>query len=298
MKRKYKNIKIPYSYYDKVKGWCYYVYNNKYYNNIYDAVKDYLGCELTYHFLYNNKLIRVHDLEKISEYILLKGNFSIPDEYKYEYSLIEYQELNWLYKNINKYEFKAYYYQKPSLKYLLEEPISCYLGYKYYKLYKNCNYPKKVYSKFLKTEVFVYKGHIYYTINDILELNYYYEFNNPLDSGYQLHEHEFNFVINEVFHYFNEFKINKKQEQFYSKQELVFLDKLVKKLKDDKFDNSILKIKDSYEEWKYLHDNHKYFKLLIYNIKDYFSNKKKNKEILKMYKKQLDNNKIKTDKMK
>ena len=285
MKRKYKNIKIPYSYYDKVKGCCYYVYNNKYYNNIYDAVKDYLDYKLTYHFIYNNILIEVYDLGQVCEYILLKGGFSIPNKYKHEYSLIEYQELNWLYKNINKIAFNEYYYQKPSLKYLLEEPISCYLKYKYYKLYKNCNYPKKVYSKFLKKEVFVYKGYIYYTIINILELNYYYEFNKPLDSGYQVHEHEFNLVINEVFYSLNEFKIDKEQEQFYSKQELIFLDKLVKKLKDDKFDSSILKRKDSYEEWKYLHDNHKYFKLLIYNIKNYFSNKKKNKEILKMYKK-------------
>lgn len=285
MKRKYKNIKIPYSYYDKVKGCYYYVYNNKYYNNIYDAVKDYLDYKLTYHFIYNNILIEVYDLGQVCEYILLKGSFSIPDKYKHEYSLIEYQELNWLYKNINKIVFNEYYYQKPSLKYLLEEPISCYLKYKYYKLYKNCNYPKKVYSKFLKKEVFVYKGYIYYTIDDILELNYYYEFNKPLNSGYQVHEHEFNLVINEVFYSLNEFKIDKEQEQFYSKQELIFLDKLVKKLKDDKFDSSILKRKDSYEEWKYLHDNHKYFKLLIYNIKNYFSNKKKNREILKMYKK-------------
>lgn len=231
MKRKYKNIKIPYSYYDKVKGCCYYVYNNKYYNNIYDAVKDYLGCELTYHFLYNNKLIEVYDLGQVCEYILLKGSFSIPDEYKHEYSLIEYQELNRLYKNINNFKFKEYYYQRPDLKYLLEEPIPCYLKHKYHKLYKDYNYPRKVYSKFLKKEIFVYKGYIYYTINDILELNYYYEFNKPLISGYQAHEHEFNLVIKAVLNSFKEFKIYKNQEKFYSKQELIFLNKLINKLK-------------------------------------------------------------------
>ena len=229
--KRYKNIKIPYFYYKKIKGCCYFVYNNKYYNSIYDAAKDYLGYELTYHFLYNNELIEVHDLEQICEYILLKGSFSIPDKYKQEYSLIEYQELNRLYKNINNFKFKEYYYQRPDLKYLLEEPISCYLKHKYHKLYKDYNYPRKVYSKFLKKEIFVYKGYIYYTINDILELNYYYEFNKPLISGYQAHEHEFNLVIKAVLNSFKEFKIYKNQEKFYSKQELIFLNKLINKLK-------------------------------------------------------------------
>ena len=88
-----------------------------------------------------------------------------------------------------------------------------------------------------------------------------------------------------IFKVSSKFKIHVSQREFYSEQELIFLEKLSKKLKAMKF-QSIEQQYDNIEwqEYNYLKDNKKYLSLLIHNIKYYNKEKKYKKEVLRSHK--------------
>lgn len=180
-----------------------------------------------------------------------------------------------------------------NFKYILKYPKD-YLVSLEFKKYKDINIPKKIYSKILKKEKYVLYGEFYEDIFDTL----YYIFNGSFYYQYNIdgiefsdnhsHQHYFEDVISRIFKNFDEFKIYDYQKQFYSKQELDFIDKLLNKLKEDNYTSIYYKkyydyLDETYEDYKLI-PNNKHLKLFIFNIKDYFKSKKLEKDIINSHK--------------
>lgn len=296
MKKIYKNINIPYHYYDNHVLNTGYIYNDKKYFDLNILFTDYIGTYLTYHFEINQELKEVHNLSDVVDYLLENyKTFSIPNIYIDEYAKSEYEYLTRLQNYLiqDKLDKDKPENRNNSLKFILKYPID-YLVSLELKKYKNIQIPKKIYSRILKRKIYVLYGEFYENIFDGLHYvffgSFYYQFNgDDSESSYNhCHEHNFEDVIREIFRTFDEFIIHENQKQFFSRQELIFINKLLSKLKEDKYtskyykengeDNKLL------EEYKYLSDNKKYFKLLFFNIKDKYRIKKNLKMIINSHK--------------
>jgi len=296
MKKVLKNTNIPYHTYDKKDICSCYIYNNKKYYDLNLLFNDYIASYLTYHFKISNKLITVHNLNEVAIFLLENyKTFSIPDNYIIEYSKSEYEYFIKLQNHLlkNQLNRERLNHKKMKFKYILKYPKD-YLVSLEIKKYKDTNIPKKIYSKILKREIYVLYGNFYndifYSLYYIFNGSFYYQFNKDgiEDNSNHSHSHYFEEVIDKVIKYFDEFKIYDYQKQFYSKQELDFINKLLKKLKQDKFTSIHYKnyydyFDKTYEEYKLI-PNKTRLKLFIFNIKDYFKSKKLEKEIIKSHK--------------
>lgn len=292
MKKLYKNINIPYHYYDNRLLLSGYIYNDKKYFDLNELFTDYLGSYLTYHFKINNELKEVHNLSDIvNELFENYQNFSIPSVYIDEYSGDEHKFITRLHQDLlnNKLINGRPENRKMTFKYILKNPIQ-YLVNQEVKKYKNVSTMKKVYSKILKRNIYVLNGNYYESFFDIAYYCCYYQFNgDSIESSYNHnHEHDFEDVIREIFRTVDNFIIYDYQKQFFSKQELDFINKLIKKLKSDNYTSKYYKTTDEdkklSEEYRYLRENKKYFKLFIFNIKDNYRVKRYNKIIINSHK--------------
>ncbi len=295
MKRKYKNIRIPYFYYDINSRNCGYIYKDVLYFKESEVFTKYVGSYLTYHYSVNGNLKEVHDYEDVLVDVINNyDTFKIDNKYKDEYSP---RELSAIHESIKRLKNKDFYdctkYQMKFKKRLFEskeEKIGRKLDEEM-KKYEDIDFPKEVFSDTLKRNVFVYKGICFYSALHCLEeltvISLYFQFNvdGVEDSYNHNHQHDFQAVINDLIYDTDNFIIYDFQKQFYSTQEIEFLNKLHKKLLDDNFHTIPIENDKKYlEHYSYLDDNNKKIRLFFYRIYgDYLDNKKRNK-ILKRYK--------------
>ena len=295
MKLKYKNITIPYQYYDKKYNRFYYIYKDRIYTDYNKLFQDFLGFYLTYHFNIKDKEYEVHNLSEVLEYLVkYKEDFKIPKKYKEEYSQEEYKYIDKLKKVLVENSLRIEYDPERELIYSKKDygtrKIFDFSKEVYIK-YKNTKVPKKIYSEELNSDCFVVSGNYYYSIyralDQVFDYSFYYQFGGTKSQNNRSHFHSHNFeeLIDLIFKTSTKFKIHTSQREFYSDQELEFLTKLSDKFKKMKF-KSIERVHDNIEwqEYNYLKDNKKYLSLLIHNIKFYNEDKKFEKERLQSHK--------------
>lgn len=295
MKRKFKGITVPYLYYNKRGNYTCYIYQDNEYTDLNKLFTDFLGSYLVYHYEVKGTVKEVHNLSDVLyETIKNKGNINIPKKYKKEYSDNEYQYImNLKDKLINK-ELKIGYNQEREyyfdLKYIKEYKLFKFTKAIYEK-YKDLSIPKLIYSEDYKRNYYVVAGSayesIYHALDEVFDDNLYYEFGGTKRNNNRSHSHSHSFddLINLIFNNSSKFKIHLHQQQFYSKQELDFLNLLATKLKKMNF-HSIEKKYDPLdsEEYIYLKENKKVLSLILNNIRYYKEEKKYQKDILKSHK--------------
>lgn len=295
MKRNLRGITIPYFYYNKKKNYTCYIYKDQEYTDLSKLFTDFLGTYLTYHFNINDKTYEVHNLSEVLENLLKnKKNFSIPDKYKKEYSTEEFKYIKNLQdKLINeklKIENNQIFEHNFTIKSLKE-----YRLYKFtkevFEKYKKVSVPKKIHSDIYNHDYYVVAGNayesIYHALDEVFNDSLYYQFGGTKNENNRshFHSHSFDDLISLIFEKSSKFKIHIFQQQFYSKQELDFLNKLAEKLKKMKFHSVERNIDElEYEEYFYLKDNKKYLSLLMHNIRFYQEDKKYQKEVLESHK--------------
>ena len=291
MKKKLRGITVPYLYYNKQKNYSCYIYNDEEYTDLYCLFTDFLGSYLTYHFNIKEKTYEVHNLNKVIDN---KKTFSIPNKYKEEYSIDEYNYLMNLQAKLQNNQLKIEntqsYKQSFSIKNLKE-----YRLYKFnkeiFEKYQKVSIPKKIHSNIYNRDYYIVAGNAYESIYRALEEVYnsslYYQFGGTKKENNRshFHSHSFDDLISLIFEKSSKFKIQTFQQQYYSKQELDFLNKLAEKLKEMKF-HSVEKNMDEldYKEYFYLKDNKKYLRLLFHNLKFYKKGKKYQKDVLESHK--------------
>lgn len=295
MKRSLRGITVPYSYYNKKKNYTCYIYNDKEYTDLNELFNDFIGTYLTYHFNIKDKTYEVHNLSEVLEY-LLKNNkdFSIPKKYKKEYSQDEYEYITNLQEKLQneklKIENNQLFEQKFSLKDLMQ-----YRLYKFtkgvFEKYKKVAIPKKVHSEIYDRNYYVVAGNayesIYHALEEVFNDSLYYQFGGTKSENNRshFHSHSFDDLISLIFESSSKFKIHVFQQQYYSEQELLFLNKLADKLRKMKFHSVERKIDQlESDEYIYLKDNKKYLSLLIHNIKFYNEDRRYHKEVLESHK--------------
>lgn len=291
MKSKYKNIVIPYLHFDKKRNSTYYIYNDKEYFKLSDLTKAFIKYELTYHFDANGKTKEVHNLwEVIEQVIKYPKDFHIPRKYYEEYSDDERQYILKLKQSLlknklklletNKFEDFKWYQKKD--KEIYEE---------IYQKYYNVVIPKKIYIPYYDRKFYIVGGNMYEDIigalDEIYNNSMYYAYGGSprVQTNSSFHGHNFNEIFEGVIYNFDKFKIYDYQKECYSKQELYLLELMRKKLKElgynpvtRDYDN------DSYNEYVYLKENHKYLSLLLYNIKESLKERKFKREKLNSHK--------------
>lgn len=295
MHKKLKGITVPYLYYSKKDNYTYYIYQDKKYTDLNKLFTDFLGSYLTYHYRVKDTLKEAHNLSDVLyDLIKNKGNIEIPKKYKEEYSQEEYQYINNLKDKIINKKLKIGYNQEHEylfdIKYIREYKLFKFTK-KIYKEYKDLEIPKLIFSKEYKHNYYVVAGSayesIYHALDEVFEDNLYYEFGGTKRNNNRSHSHchSFDDLINLIFKNSSQFKIHLHQQQFYSKQELEFLNNLANKLKKMKF-RSVEKPYDSLndEEYIYLKDNKKIFSLLFHNIRYYKEEKKYERDVLNSHK--------------
>lgn len=295
MKLKYRNITIPYRVCnDKKENYIYYIYNDKKYTDLNKLFTDFLGSYLTYHYEVKDKLKEVHNLSEVVEALLKnKADFKIPKKYKEEYSDSEYQYIFELQKKLLNEGLKiednsgiAPKYSK--LGFITRKEFKFYK--EIYDKYKNVKIPKKIHSNIFNHDYYVVAGRAYETVfgalSEVYNNEIYYQFGGTKNPNNRTHFHSHNFedLISMIFDYSSNFKIHVFQREFYSKQELDFLSKLSDKLKAMKFHSAERKMNIDVEEYFYLKDNKKFFKLLVHNIKYILAENKYQKEKIKSHK--------------
>ena len=88
MKRKYKNITVPYFYFDDKNNNSYFIYQDKEYTKLNELFKDFIDDELTYHIEVKDKQKEVHNLEDVVELLINNyKTFKIPRKYYEEIAL-------------------------------------------------------------------------------------------------------------------------------------------------------------------------------------------------------------------
>ena len=70
MKRKFKNITVPYFYFDDKNNNTYFIYQDNKYYKLNDLFKAFIDEELTYHIEINKKIKEVHNLEDVAELLI------------------------------------------------------------------------------------------------------------------------------------------------------------------------------------------------------------------------------------
>lgn len=295
MKRKLKGITIPYLYYDKSKNYTYYIYKDKEYTNLDKLFTDFVGSYLTYHFNINEKTHEVHNLSEVLEALLKnKKSFSIPKNYKEEYSKEEYAYITKLQDRLLneklKIENNQIYEHKFTIKNIFEYRLFKFTK-EIFEKYKKIAIPKKIHSNIFNHDYYVVAGSayesIYHALDEVFDDSLYYQFGGTKKENNRSHFHSHNFddLISLIFERSSKFKIHVFQQEFYSKQELEFLNKLADKLKKMKFHSVERNIDElDYEEYFYLKDNKKYLSLLIHNIRFYKEDKKYRNDVLNSHK--------------
>ncbi len=295
MKRKLKGITIPYLYYDKSKNYTYYIYKDKEYTNLDKLFTDFVGSYLTYHFNINEKTHEVHNLSEVLEALLKnKKSFSIPKNYKEEYSKEEYAYITKLQDRLLneklKIENNQLYEHKFTIKNIFEYRLFKFTK-EIFEKYKKIAIPKKIHSNIFNHDYYVVAGSayesIYHALDEVFDDSLYYQFGGTKKENNRSHFHSHNFddLISLIFERSSKFKIHVFQQEFYSKQELEFLNKLADKLKKMKFHSVERNIDElDYEEYFYLKDNKKYLSLLIHNIRFYKEEKKYRNDVLNSHK--------------
>lgn len=294
MKLKYRNITVPYKLFDKKENYTYYIYDNKKYTDLNELFTDFIGSYLTYHFEVKGKEKEVHNLYEVVEALVKnKDTFKIPKKYLEEYSEREYKYIFDLQKKLLNDKLSIQYDPEYEFKYSKRE----FGNKKYYNFskevyekYRKVVIPKKIHSDIYDKDYYVVAGRAYEKLLDALgevyDGTFYYQFGgtkNP-NNRTHAHSHEFEDLIGLIFCNSSNFKIHVFQREFYSNQELAFLEKLSIKLKELKFHSPERKLDVDVEEYFYLKDNKKIFKLMLHNIKYYIADYKYNKEVLKAHK--------------
>lgn len=295
MKRNLKGITVPYLHYNKRDNYTYYIYNDKEYTDLNLLFNDFLGTYLTYHYEVKDNLKEVHNLSDVI-YDLIKnnGNFNIPRKYKKEYSDDEYHYLKNLKDKLINKTLKIGYNVEQEYKFDISH-IKSHKLYKFtktiYEKYHDLTVPKLVYYEEYKHNYYVVAGSayqsIYRALDEVFEDNLYYEFGGTKRNNNRSfsHCHNFEDLINLIFTNSSKFKIHVHQQQFYSEQELAFLNTLANKLKKMKF-HSVEKAFDPLEddEYIYLKENKKLFSLLLHNIRYYQKERKFKRDVLESHK--------------
>ncbi len=295
MKRKLKGITVPYLYYNKRKNHTFYIYKDKEYKDLYKVFTDFVGTYLTYHYNIKEKTHEVHNLSEVIEALLNnKKTFSIPNKYKEEYSVEEFDYLMQLQVKLIDNQLKIANNQSFEQKFTLKN-VKEYRLYKFnkeiYEKYQKVSIPKKIHVDYYNQDYYIVAGNayesIYHALDEVYENNLYYQFGGTKKENNRshLHSHSFDDLINLIFKNSNKFKIHTFQQQYYSKQELKFLNKLAEKLKKMKF-HSIEKKADEldYKEYFYLKDNKKYLRLLLHNLRFYKEDKAYQNKVLESHK--------------
>jgi len=295
MKLKYRNITIPYFHYDKKRNCSYYIYQNQEYTDLNLLFSAFLGSYLTYHFAIKDSLKEVHNLSEVLEALLKnKDSFSIPNKYKDEYSTNEYDYIKGLKKALVNDELKLLtcpnYDSSTLSKGTKDSKLAAFYN-EIHDKYQKVIIPKKITSSVYESDYYVVGGEayesIYHALDAVYDNSLYYQFGGTKSQNNRTHQHSHSFddLIALIFSNSQKFKIHTTQREFYSQQELAFLNKLSDKLKSMNFHSVSRKYEAiDWEEYCYLKDNKKYFSLLISNIKDYFKEQKYNREKLRSHK--------------
>lgn len=291
MKSIYKNITVPYKYYNVRKDYYSYIYNDQEYFNLNELFTKFVGNYLTYHFDIDNKTKTVHSLEEVV-INLLNHSDTFKISTKEEYSKDELEYLKGLQNLINKKDIT-----KPKDGILVPRPhkrrnIKIYKDIKYFKdNYSDIIIPKKVYSKIFKRYYYTSCGEKFYNIFSALEMIYpnsfYYPYggNKKVNNRTHLHCHSFTDLISAIFKNYEKFKINDFQKESYSNQELELITKILNKLKSMNYHNvKDIYSNEDYEEYSYLKENNHKIKLFLFETKWYIKEKKHKRDIIKSHK--------------
>ena len=294
MKRKYMGITIPYKYYDIKRNYTYYIYENKEYNDMNKLFKAFLGSYLTYHFEVKEKEIEVHNLSEVIENVIKNyDTFKIPTKYRKEYSSLELEYIKGLKEDLIKEKLKVEY--NPVFKKYSKKDFRSAKMYKFSKeidkKYNSVVVPKKIKDPFYKQEYYVVGGiayeSIYRALDVVYEGNLHYQFGGTKNPNNRTHQqaHNFDDLIGLIFAKSTKFIIHLHQQDFYSKQELDFLQKLADKINQMGFQSIEPTYEEEYtEDYNYLKDNHRYIGLLINNIKYKLKQKRHEKQVLQSHK--------------
>lgn len=291
MQRKYKNITVPYRYFNQNKNYTCYILNDKEYFDLNELFKDFIGCYLTYHFEVKENVYEVHNLSEVIEALIKnKDTFKIAKEYKVEYSEDELKYLKSLQKALLNDKLKIAYENTREINMKDYSTRSSYiLAKEVYDKYRKVVIPKKV--KINNCEYYVVAGEyfesIYHALEIVFDSNLYYQFGGTKKENNRnhLHSHFFDDLISLIFTNSEQFKIHVFQKQYYSQQELDFLSKLSEKLRSMNF-HSVTFNPDriEYEEYWYLKDNKKKLRLIVNNLKWRKLNKEYKKAVLDSHK--------------
>ena len=293
MRKKYSGITVPYKHFDFRRNYTYYIYQDKEYTDMNKLFKAFQGSYLTYHFEVKEKEIEVHNLSEVLDNLLrFYDTFKIPTKYKKEYSDLEYDYIKGLKEDLIKGTLQVGY--NPDFKYSKKD-------FKTVKKFKFCRaidrkyndvvIPKKIKDSYFKNEYYVVGGvayqSIYRAIDVVYEGELHYQFGGTKNPNNRTHSqaHSFDDLIGLVFEESTKFKIHVHQQDFYSEQELEFLQKLADKLNTMGFES----IEPTYEEeytteYNYLKDNHRYIGILLNNIKYKLSERRHERAVLKSHK--------------
>ena len=294
MKNKLKGITVPYKYFDKSENYTYYVYKDKMYTDLNKLFTKFIGSYLTYHYEIDKELKEVHNLSDVLDSLLKNyEQFSIPTQYKKEYSSVEYDYIKHLKESLINNKFETPYEKEFSYS------IKDFANRKQFKFnrlifnqYKDTLVPKKVRTKkYFQHDYYMVGGvayqSIYHALDCVFDDNFLYEFGGTKNPNNRTHSHSHNFddLISLIFENSNKFIIHKFQQEFYSKQELDFLNLLADKLNEMNFKS----IERDYNplnstEYDYLKDNHKYISLLIHNLRFNREEKIFQKKVLESHK--------------
>ena len=97
--------------------------------------------------------------------------------------------------------------------------------------------------------------------------------------------HNFDDLLTQVFKKSTKFIIHVHQQEYYSKQELEFLQLLADKINEMGFKSIEPKYEEEYtEEYNMLKDQHRYLGILLNNIKYYLKQKRHERAVLKSHK--------------
>lgn len=276
MKRKFKNITVPYLYYNEKENYTCYILNDKEYRDLNKLFNDFVGFYLTYHFEVKEKEIEVHNLSDVLEALIKNTDtFKIAKKYRDEYSNEEWDYIHDLQKAIINNKLMIAY-DKERVFRLKDYPNRRAFNYakEIYNKYAKVVVPKKIHSKEYNNDYFVcggdYYESIYHALDAVYDNNLYYQYGGSRSENNRnhLHAHSFDSLIHMLFTNNDKFKIHVFQRQYYSEQELTFLTKLADKLKEMNF-HSVPYVPDNEEdeEFNYLTDNKKYIQLFIHNLK-------------------------------
>lgn len=292
MKAKYKNITIPFKVYNPKRNETIYIYKDKEYKDMNKLFNKFLGSYLTYHYEVKEKLCTVHNLSDVINALLKnKDTFIIPRKYKNEYSTREYKYITNLQDKLKNKKLTLYYDNKYKLKFSLREYKQYKADKEARKLYGNLTTPKKVHSNVYDNDLYAINGSyyesIYYALNEVNDEVISYEFGGSKrpNSRSFVEIHNFDEVISNIFTNYDKFVIREHQLEFYSKQELEFINKLLDKLKEMNFkvpERSSFELLNN--EYKYYSDNQNRFQLFLTNLRYQKEEKKEQEERLKNHK--------------